>query len=283
MKSGYIKEDLMVIYHYIDPIRNENEKHKETYGANAYVFFYILEGQAVVRNGAQTFPMSAGDLMIIDVHNAFGYEFLTDEFKGVYAQIHPTLLLDPEADDKSLIRAFENIPISECVINCKREGLDFIPACVKSIVECIDAHLGRTHILPRVKAIVSELCMYYDKKYDFEANATDSVPVKVFKYINRNYLKNITYQTIMDEFFVSKPVINTIVRNYTGKTLREYIEYLRLNDAIRAMDGNKSMKKVAQLSGFSNYSTFYRAYVREFGEPPTKEHRAKSNYWPLTK
>ncbi len=283
MKSGYIKEDLMVIYHYLDITRKENERHKETYGTNAYIFFYVIQGRAVARNGAQTFPMNEGDLMIIDVHNAFGYEFLTDEFKGLYAQIHPSILLNSGADDKTLTRAFENIPISECLINCKREGLDFIPACVNSIVECIEAHLGRTHILPRVKAIVSELCMYYDKKYDVEANATDSVPVKIFKYINRNYLKNITYQTIMDEFYVSKPVINAILHNYTGKTLREYIEYLRLSDAVRAMGSNKSMKKIAQLSGFSSYSTFYRAFVREFGEPPTKEYKSKSDYWPLTK
>ena len=87
----------------------------------------------------------------------------------------------------------------------------------------------------------------------------------------------------MDEFFVSKPVINTIIHNYTGKTLREYIEYLRLNDAVKSMGGGKSMKAVAKLSGFSNYSTFYRAYVREFGEPPTKQHKLKPDYWPLTK
>ena len=283
MKSGYIKEDLMVIYHYSDPARPDEENFRKTYGVNKYVFFYVIEGEATARNGAQTYQMNAGDLMIVDLHNAFGYQIETDNYKVMYASIHPTLLAESDADDKAITRAFERIPIGKCVINCKSEKLDFIPACVKSIVECISEHLGRTHVLPRVKAIVSELCMYYDKKYDFEANATDSVPVKVFKYVNRNYLQNITYQTIMDEFFVSKPVINTIIHNYTGKTLREYIEYLRLNDAVNSMGGGKSMKAVAKLSGFSNYSTFYRAYVREFGEPPTKQHKLKPDYWPLTK
>ena len=268
MKKGYIKDDLMIIHHYFDPQRPNEEKGKKTYGTNKYIFLFVKKGTATARNGAKMFDLKENQIMIVDIHNAFGYEFVSDDYDCLWALVHPTFLYENDADDKNFLRAFENIQVSESVIDCEKEGLEFIPSCIDSIIDCISSHLGKTHILPRIKAIISELCMYYDKKYDFEANATDSLSVSVFKYVNRNYLKNITYQTLMDEFFITKPLVNEFMRLHTGTTLRKYIEQLRLKDAHEAIHKGLELNEVARMCGFPTYSTFYRAYTRNFGESP---------------
>ena len=268
MKTGYIKDDLMVIYHYFDSEKPNEERFKKTYANNNYSFMFVLKGVAKARNGANEFEIKENQIMLIDVHNAFGYEFISEDYECLYVTIHPTVISDKDADDKKFTRVFEGIPVEECVVDCENEGLDFVSSCVDSIKRCIFAQLGRTHILPRIKAIISEICMYYDKKYDVEANATDSLAVLVYKYVNRNYLEDITYQTLMDEFFISKPIINKIMHDISGTTLRKYIEQLRLNDANNMIRKGLELNKVAQMCGFKSYSTFYRAYTKTFGQMP---------------
>ncbi|MGN0174205.1 MAG: helix-turn-helix domain-containing protein [Acutalibacteraceae bacterium] len=284
MKTGYVKDDLYVIYHLTHESDIKPEMHYRPITAkNRYILFYVIQGTAKVNNGTFTCKMNENQLMIVDAHNAFGYRFSENaDFKCLYIEMHPYLFTNT-SDDKDFLRPFEHISPFESVIDCNNADVSIIKALIESIVECNLIHLGKAHLMPRINSVISQLCIYYDKKYSSENIATDSIPVKIIEFINRNYLKNITYQTITDEFFVSKPVINEILHQFTGYSLREYIEFLRIKEADIMLQGGYELNKVAELCGFGTYSTFYRTYKRVYGVSPSEKQTNHTKKWPTTK
>lgn len=284
MKFGYIDDYLMVAYILphetdIEPTKN----YRDPLGINRYRLFYIEEGTAYVQNGTNTYKMAENQLMICDAHNVFGYKFKDDtNFKCLYIEMHPTIFKNIK-DDKHFLRPFENLKPDESIIDLSGDEMLYTKATIDSLIECNFLHLGEAHILPRVNTLVSQLCIYYDKKYATENNSTDSVSVKIIDYIHRNYLSDITYQLITDKFFVSKPVISEIIHKFTGRTLREYIEFLRLKDAEKMLGENIELNRIAELCGFNSYSTFYRAFKRVNGYSPSVKHAEHVKKWPLTK
>ncbi len=101
-------------------------------------------------------------------------------------------------------------------------------------------------------------------------------------YISRHYLEKITLQTISDKFFVSFNTINAIVKQYSGKTFKSYLTSCRLKTANDLLDsGNHSISAIAKLSGFSEYSSFIKAYKKAYGIAPTQKVNKNSTYYPL--
>ena len=263
----------------------EPEKpHINVLARNKYILLYILEGNARVQNGTFTCKMSDNQLMVIDSHMAFGYNFLNpDNYKCLYIEMHPSIF-SSDSDDDEFLRCFENIKPKDSVIDCNGDNNILIKNIVNSIVECNLLHLGKSHILPRIFTLISQIDLYYDKTYGYEKVSTNYVSAKIIDYINRNYLKTITYQTIIDKFYVSKPVINEILHKFTGYTLREYIEFLRLREADNLLGKNHyDIHKIAELCGFNTYSTFYRAYKRVYGIAPSEKQPKQIKHWPFSK
>ena len=282
MKTGYVSDDLMVIYRVPDESDKVPEiNYKKTWSSNNYTIFYCKKGKCFVQNGANTITVSNNQLVIIDAHNAFGYQFESDDFEYIYIQVAPTYFSHIK-DDRNFLRAFEYIKPKHSLIKCTGENQIF-KHFFESLIECSKLHLGQSHIFPRVFSIISQLAIYFDKNFPNDTVTSDSIPTQIIKFINRNYLNNITYDIITEKFFVSKPVINNVLRKYTGYTLREYVETLRLKDA-KAMLETKDAKRVAELCGYKTYSTFFRAYKRFYGVCPSENVVEKSSKnWPLKK
>ena len=95
-------------------------------------------------------------------------------------------------------------------------------------------------------------------------------------YIEQHYTEPITVSKVAEHFFVSESTIARIVKYKTGKSFGEYIENMRLSDAKNMLDNefyHCTAKETAKLCGYPVYSTFYRAYLRRFGIPPTDKRK----------
>ena len=57
----------------------------------------------------------------------------------------------------------------------------------------------------------------------------------------------------------------------TGYTLHNYITSKRLLTAREYIDNGVPILKAAQISGFGEYSSFVRAYKKQFGKAPSQD------------
>ena len=100
--------------------------------------------------------------------------------------------------------------------------------------------------------------------------APDTTEYRILRYLNENIDKNITLQDICDKFFISRSQLCRIFRNATGVTVKHYQTAKRLVLARTLMDAGEAATHVYSRCGFSDYSSFYRAYVKYYGTAPSR-------------
>lgn len=90
-------------------------------------------------------------------------------------------------------------------------------------------------------------------------------------YIEKNFCREITLETLCREFHFSKNhIINLFRKNY-GMTPIAYLQEQRLQRAEYLMETTSdSLESIALASGFHHYSYFYRLFLRKNGISPEK-------------
>ena len=94
---------------------------------------------------------------------------------------------------------------------------------------------------------------------------------RVISYINTHYTEDIDLEILEKKFFTSKYYLCKIFRKATGLTIHDYIRRKRLSSVRELRQSGKSISDAAMLSGFSDYSSFYRTYKKIMGQSPKEE------------
>lgn len=96
----------------------------------------------------------------------------------------------------------------------------------------------------------------------------NTVALKVSAYINQNLASDLSLDRLSEEFFISKYYLCHIFKKYFGMTVGQYITRKRILLAKKLYQSGQSLSEVASLSGFSDYSAFYKAFTKETGLSP---------------
>ena len=91
---------------------------------------------------------------------------------------------------------------------------------------------------------------------------------RVAAYIEKNYTEHITIDDLARCFFVSNSTISHLFKQKMGVSVYRYITQRRLIAAKSLIGQKLPMEEISQQVGFSDYSTFYRAFKQEFGISP---------------
>lgn len=122
---------------------------------------------------------------------------------------------------------------------------------------------------PVVDSIVMEILYLINRIGRFSTSDVHGGHVeKVISYINTHYTEDINLQTLENEFFISKYHLCKIFKKATGLTVHDYIYRKRLTRVKVLRSEGKSISEAAMLSGFCDYSSFYRAHKKITGLPP---------------
>lgn len=104
-----------------------------------------------------------------------------------------------------------------------------------------------------------------------KAESSNKVIKGVIHYINNHFTEKITLDALCEKFYVSKYYLCHIFKESTGLTVHEYVKQKRLTLAKDFVREGKTLTEAALLSGFSDYSSFYRAYMKKNKQNPKSE------------
>ena len=122
---------------------------------------------------------------------------------------------------------------------------------------------------PIVVAIIIEILYLINRVGQFSSSDEhDSQVVQVISYINNHYTEDIDLESLEKKFFTSRYHLCKIFRKATGLTIHDYIRRKRLSRVRELHQSGKSFSEAAMLSGFSDYSSFYRTYKKLMGCSP---------------
>jgi AraC-like DNA-binding protein len=91
---------------------------------------------------------------------------------------------------------------------------------------------------------------------------------RVMAYIEENLAQKISLAEVSKHFYVSESTVSQLFRKKMGVSFYRCVTQRRLISAKNLIQRDIPLESVAEQTGFSDYSTFYRAFKIEFGISP---------------
>ena len=125
---------------------------------------------------------------------------------------------------------------------------------------------------PVLIATIIEILYLINNTTRFSTADYTNGPVKaIIQYLNNTYTEDITLDMLAEKFYISKYYPCRAFHKATGLTVHDYIRLKRLNLARELKAEGKSISEAAMMAGFTDYSSFYRAYLKEYGVSPRND------------
>ena len=226
---------------------------------------YLVEGQH--------YKPTAHSLLLLSPHAFHGVRINRDiPYKRYSLHFHPELLSQERR--AFLLRAFPQSGRGEERPIYFEHGEKYrLPVLLESLEECAPLQEPfREQMLPiRVEALLSEIAAMSLAAAPDTKNTAENTVTDILFYINKHLSEAITLDDISEHFYISKHHLNKVFRRATGTTVMDYLLRKRVVHAQLLLNNGCHAKDAAFSSGFGDYSSFYRAYVKTLGHTPGKD------------
>lgn len=266
-KTGYLKEDFR-LFHINDQTKKDFSCHYHDFH-KIIVFIsgkvtYHIEGKAYHLKPRDILLVSQGAIHKPEIDPSVPYEryifWIRDDLS---CQELNTCF--QKANDRSfnLVRADSAL----------QERLkDLLPEIEQTLQ---NEHFGdpvlRNALFTQFMIYINRIFLRTSSSPDKKTYSSDTQVEQLLKYINRNLSENLSIDQLANRFFFSKYHMMRKFKNETGYTIHNYITSKRLLMARSLISQGMPVMKAAQASGFHDYTTFVRAYKKQFGKAPSCE------------
>lgn len=266
-----MQRDTFEVFHYREPRPNTVEVHHHDF----YEVYYLLSGQVEYWVDGRIIRMQAGDLLLInplELHRP-----ILEEGETVYERI--VLWIDREyleglfADQMQLSRCFDTSqPAHTHLI---RPAVSERSALTSRLGELVREFYSRD--------LGSDLCAYglflqfmvqlnrmasHTERGQEETQQLSDLVQKALTYIGQNLDQTITLESLAARFYVSKYYLSHAFTKEVGVSVYRYIMMRRLLMARQLLTAGETAGQVCRSCGFSDYTSFYRAFKSEYGISP---------------
>ncbi len=262
------------IYYYSDRVLPNVTAHTHDY----FEFYFFIEGNIIMYMDGKQFVPTPGTMIIIPP-NLPHYARLIDgdvpyrRFVFWVTEDFLNTLGDTSRDYLYLTN--KSISTGNFIIN-KFNEIEFntIQGKVFSLIDEINSkRFGRD---AKIMIYISDFIlsinrMVYENQHQnqMESNS-DTLYQSLIQFIETHIDEDLSLDLLAEKFHVSKFHISHVFTETNGLPLHKYITKKRLDMCRDAILCGQDISVVSQTYGFSDYSVFYRAFVKEYGKSPKK-------------
>lgn len=258
------------IYYYNDRHLSKVESHAHSY----YEFYFFLEGEITMVIDGTPFPLKKGDIILIPPRVPH-YALINSEeqpyrrFVFWISEEYCNRLLTLSSDYVYLMQRAQ--VMKQYIFHNDVISFNTIQSKVFRLIEEIHSHrFGRN---AQISVCVNDLLLLlnrqaHEQEYPNKTEPEQSLYQNLLCYIEEHLDERLSLDDLATVFFVNKYHIAHIFKENTGLSVHQYIVKKRLMACQNAIRAKENISSVCLQYGFRDYSSFYRAFKKEFGLSP---------------
>ena len=249
----------------------------DTHTHDYYEFYFFMEGDVSIEIEGQRYPLRYGDMVVIPphrrhravVHNhAQAYRrfvfWVSREYAARLMELSPAygyLMQRAEVSGKNVFHS---------------DVITFNATQFKIFQLIEEMQMERFGREARIPLLVNDLILHLNRMVYEEENPAKVKEQDLYQnliyYIEEHLEEELSLEKLAGAFFVSRYYVAHVFKEQAGISVHQYILKKRMQASREAILGGENISQVYERFGFRDYSSFYRAFRREYGMSP-KEYR----------
>ena len=265
-KTGYLEQDFR-LFHIKDQTGQEFSYHYHDF----HKVIIFLSGKAAYHIEGKSYYLKPWDILLVNRHAIHKPEI---DFSVPYERFVLWIRDDIKSTEllrcfqKAIDRSYNLIRLDSDTQEKLKQLLYELEAALKD--EKFGSDLLGSALFTQFMVYVNRIFLEKQYIYDTRSYSSDSQIEELLRYINHNLTEDLSIETLARKYYLSKYHMMRKFKEETGYTIHNYIISKRLLLARTKISEGTPILKAAQLSGFSDYTTFSRAYKKQFGTAPSQ-------------
>ncbi len=271
------------IYYYCDLKPRPVISHTHDY----YEFYFFMEGDVILHVDQHQYPIKPGDFLLIPPNTPHHSESM--ESRMPYRRIvlwisqdYCSRLQEASADYcyiMQYVSTTHNYLFSNDIIT-----FNSIQSLIFQLIDEIkNERFGKT---AQISLQINQLILFLNRSIYNHNNpklqkSEQELYMAICDYINLHLDSDLSLDLLEHEFYISKFHISHAFKDNIGISLHQYITKKRLQSCKDAIVSGQAIISVYESFGFHDYSSFYRAFKKEFGMSP-KEYQTLYSHFEIT-
>lgn len=266
----YMLSPSFELYYYNDTDLTYVDSHIHNY----YEFCFFLEGNVTMQIDDKTYPLTHGDVLLIppghphrsiirdcDVPYRRFVFWIREDFYKQLLKLSPDYgyAIQYLCSKKRYIMHHDQV-----TFNTLQSKL------IRLLEEMQGDRFGRD---AQISLCVNDLILHlnritYERIHPIRQQESDSLYQSISTFIETHIEEDLSLDRLSSEFFVSKYHIAHLFKDNLGISIHQYITKKRLSLCQQAIQSDMSITEAYQTFGFGDYSSFFRAFKKEYGISP---------------
>lgn len=258
------------LYYYEDRALPKVDLHTHDY----YEFYFFLEGNVQMQIGEEIFPVRFGDIMLIPPH--LPHRPIIKSQNAPYrrfvfwiSQKYCEHLIQ-SSPDYAYIMQFVGTQ-KRYIFHTDQIAFNAVQSKILRLLEEMRSEkFGRD---AQISVCINDLLLClnrlaYEQNTPVKKNHEHLLYQQLTEYIEDHLDEDLSLEKLAKKFYVSKYYIAHVFKDNIGMSIHQYITKKRLTLCKEAISGKMSITEAYHMFGFGDYSSFYRAFKKEYGISP---------------